>query len=136
MRLITGGAYQGKLRYALEMMSGEAKDAANFETEAITDGAACEWNDLLTKPLVNHFHLWIKRMLDEGKDATALTEQIIQQNPQIVIVVNELGCGVVPTDALDRRYRETVGRICCKLAAEAEEVHRVICGIGTVIKHA
>ena len=35
----------------------------------------------------------------------------------------------------DREYREAVGRLCCSLAREAVEVHRVVCGIGTVIKH-
>ena len=38
-------------------------------------------------------------------------------------------------DAFDRAYREAVGRICTKLAAYSDEVTRVVCGIGTVIKH-
>ncbi|MCI9019059.1 MAG: cobinamide kinase, partial [Lachnospiraceae bacterium] len=54
---------------------------------------------------------------------------------EAVIVVNELGSGVVPIDAFDRNYRETTGRICCELAKKAREVHRVVCGIGMVIKH-
>lgn len=128
MRLITGGAYQGKLQYALGITNLAAEEAAR--------GEVCEWEDLITKPLVNHFHLWIKRMLDEGKNAAELSEKLIRQNPQVILIVDELGCGVVPMQAADREYREMVGRICCKLAAEAEEVHRVICGIGTVIKHA
>ena len=31
--------------------------------------------------------------------------------------------------------REKTGRICCRIAKEAGEVHRVVCGLGTVIKH-
>ena len=58
----------------------------------------------------------------------------MDRNPQVVLVVNELGCGVVPMDAFDRKYRERAGRLCCALAREAEEVHRVLCGIGTRIK--
>ena len=50
-------------------------------------------------------------------------------------MTNELGYGVVPTDSFDRAYREKTGRVCCRIAKEADEVHRVVCGIGTVIKH-
>ena len=33
----------------------------------------------------------------------------MQKNPDIVLVSNELGYGVVPIDAFDRNYRETTG---------------------------
>ena len=49
-------------------------------------------------------------------------------------MTNELGYGVVPVDAFDRLWREKTGRICTELAGKAEEVHRVVCGIGMVIK--
>jgi adenosylcobinamide kinase/adenosylcobinamide-phosphate guanylyltransferase len=128
MWLITGGAYQGKLEYALKMKS--------IHSEDILDGATCEYEKLMEKPLVNHFHLWIKRMLLQEKDVNVLMDQILQQNPEIIIIVDELGCGIVPMDAFDRNYRETTGRICCRIAKEAKEVRRVMCGIGMVIKGA
>lgn len=128
MWLISGGAYQGKLKYALE------RTGIN-ESEAV-DGKDCSLQELLEKPLVNNFHLWIDRMLKDEQDINTLLDRILARNPEIVIIVDELGCGVVPMDPYDRRYRELTGRICCKLAKEAKEVHRVICGIGTVIKHA
>ena len=37
-------------------------------------------------------------------------------------------------DAFEREYRERTGRILIRLAQEAEEVERVICGIGQRIK--
>jgi adenosyl cobinamide kinase/adenosyl cobinamide phosphate guanylyltransferase len=93
-------------------------------------------DELLKTRLVNHFHLWIDRMLKEKQDVKDLVEQILRANPHIVILVDELGCGIVPIEPYDRNYREVTGRICCQLASSAQEVHRVICGIGTVIKHA
>jgi adenosylcobinamide kinase/adenosylcobinamide-phosphate guanylyltransferase len=128
MWLISGGAYQGKLEYVLHKKQLSLDD--------IIDGGTCDFQDLLEKPLVTQFHLWVKRMLLEKKDVAALVEQIIQKNPDIIIIVNELGCGIVPMDAFDREYRETTGRICCRIAKDATEVHRVICGMGMVIKHA
>ena len=37
-------------------------------------------------------------------------------------------------DKIERTYREQVGRTCTKLAKFSTQVHRVICGIGTIIK--
>lgn len=128
MRLITGGAFQGKLDYAQNIL--------HIDDKAVVDGLICSWEELLKAKAVNHFHRWIDRMLREEQDVKELVEQLITANPGIVILVDELGCGIVPMEAHDRNYREVTGRICCQLAAAAEEVHRVICGIGTVIKHA
>ena len=64
----------------------------------------------------------------------ALIERLWEENPRLCIVTNELGYGVVPVDAFDRLWREKTGRICTELAGKAEEVHRVVCGIGMVIK--
>jgi adenosyl cobinamide kinase/adenosyl cobinamide phosphate guanylyltransferase len=128
MWLITGGAFQGKLSYALNQ--------TGIQAENVVDGSTCENQDLLEKPLVNHFHLWIYRMLQDGKDINEAVNQILQRNPNIVIVVDELGCGIIPMGAFDRDYREITGRVCCRLAENAKEVHRVICGIGMVLKHA
>ena len=128
MKLISGGAYQGKLAYALALTGRNECEVA--------DGNVCSMQELLEKPLVNHFHSWIDRMLKEEQQVNTLVDQIMKHNPGIVIIVDELGCGIVPMDPYARSYRELTGRICCRLAKEAKEVHRVICGIGTVIKHA
>jgi adenosyl cobinamide kinase/adenosyl cobinamide phosphate guanylyltransferase len=128
MWLITGGAFQGKLSYALNQ--------TDIQAENVIDGSTCEVQELMENPLVNHFHLWIYRMLQDGKDINEVVNQILQRNPNIVIVVDELGCGIIPMEAFDRNYREITGRICCRLAENAKEVHRVICGIGMVLKHA
>jgi len=128
MWLITGGAYQGKLEYAI--------NATNIMEENSIDGTTCDWEELLRAQLVNHFHLWIKKMLQEEKNVYELVKELMQENPNLVIIVDELGCGIVPMEAFDREYRETVGRVCCIIAKRAEEVHRVMCGVGMVIKHA
>ena len=127
MWLISGGAYQVKLEYILTRTGLNEKDVAR--------GLDCSLEELFKKPIVNHFHLWIDRMLREERDLYSLIDQIIEKNPSIIIVVNELGCGVVPVESYDRRYRETIGRVCCRLAQEAKEVHRVMSGLGMVIKH-
>ena len=76
----------------------------------------------------------IRRELEKERDVSELAEQIILKNPDVILVSQEVGYGVVPVDAFDRKYREAVGRVCTKLAAYSHKVTRVVCGIGTVIK--
>ena len=54
--------------------------------------------------------------------------------PNCVIISDEIGNGIVPVDAFERTYRERTGRILVQLAGQAEEVERVICGVGQKIK--
>ena len=51
-----------------------------------------------------------------------------------VILAIEVGGGVVPTDAQQRAAREAAGRLACLLAARADCVVQMFCGIPTVLK--
>lgn len=51
-----------------------------------------------------------------------------------IVVCCEVGCGVVPLSAVERAWREAVGRTCTRLAAEAEVVVRIVCGLPQVLK--
>lgn len=125
MKLVTGGAFQGKLKYAKE----------KFQIpEGWVDGAVCTEQELFTCRGVFGFHLLIRNMLEKGLGVDLLPAELEEKNPGICIVTTEMGCGVVPVDAFDRMWREKTGRVCTRLAERAEEVHRVFCGIGMVIK--
>lgn len=127
MILVIGGAFQGKKAYAIKTFSLKEEDFA--------DGRSCSWDAIYKAKGICHFHDYIRRCMEAGRETGSFAKDILQKNPGTVIVANELGSGVVPVDAFDREYRETAGRICCALAREAREVHRVVCGIGMVIKH-
>lgn len=124
MILITGGAFQGKREFARTLK----KDAREVE------GALLNQESLAQAEVVTDFHMYIQKLLMEGKDAQEEVKQLLCQKPELILTVAELGCGIVPADAFDRKYRETVGRICCEIAKEAEAVYRVTCGIGMRIK--
>ena len=83
---------------------------------------------------MNRFHLFIRRWLEAGREKEELTDLILERQGEIVLVWDEMGCGLVPTDAFDREYREAAGRICTELAAEAARVDRVVCGIARRLK--
>ena len=124
MELIIGGAYQGKWEYAKK----------RFPQMDWVSGESCTLEELLQAGGVHGFHHFLGRQIDEGADVQNLPELIFEKNPDLVIVSDEVGYGVVPADARDRAFREAVGRVCCKLAEKARRVHRVVCGTGTLIK--
>jgi len=126
MILIVGGAFQGKRAYAEQAFGLRETDFA--------DGRSCDWEEIYRARAVSHFHEYIRRCLQAGRKVSDLAEELLRRNPRAVILANELGSGVVPVDAFDREYREAAGRICCDLAKGSEEVHRVVCGLGTVLK--
>ncbi len=124
MELIVGGAFQGQLDYAEKL----------FPNISWTDGRGCSLDELCSCEGVFEFQEYIRRAMKEGQDVSDLSEILTERNPNIVVVSNEVGYGVVPVDLFDRSYREAVGRICTKLAAYSSKVHRVVCGVGMVIK--
>ena len=125
MILVTGGCFQGKTDYACETFHIAKEEAA--------DGMDCPMEAIYETKLLYHFHEYIRRLMKEEQELSV--EELLQKNPDLILVTNELGYGVVPVDRFDREYREKTGRVCCEIAKQATEVHRVICGIGTVIKH-
>ena len=124
MRMIIGGAFQGKMEYAQKEYPGIRW----------VDGAACSEEELLQCEGVYHFHLYIRKSMEKYEEMRLFADRIIRENPQIVIITDEIGYVLVPIDAFERRYREETGRICTRLAAFSERVDRVVCGIGLPIK--
>jgi len=51
-----------------------------------------------------------------------------------IVIATEVGGGVVPMDAGERAAREAAGRLACLLAARADCVVQMFCGIPTVLK--
>lgn len=124
MKMVVGGAFQGKRTYADTVYPGIRW----------IDGADCPLTAIDTFEGMDHFHVFVRRWMEAGRGQTELLEKFQAENTLRVIICDETGCGLVPVDAFERACREAVGRICTALAEKAERVDRVICGIGTRIK--
>ena len=90
--------------------------------------------ELFDADVILQYHLWIRKWMAEHKDPYDITKKIMERNPNVIITLAQVGCGVVPIKAFDRQYRETVGRIGCLLAEQAREVYLVNCGLAQQIK--
>ena len=128
MYMIIGGSFQGKLDYALSH--------TRLKREDILDGACCGRDDIFRAEGIRNFHLYVRRFLlglDE-KELADFGQRLALENPDLVLITDEIGCGIVPLEKEERIYREAVGRVCTDLAVRADRVDRVICGFGMVLK--
>lgn len=79
----------------------------------------------------------IRSNLQRGEDAMAEASKLletVEDLDHLVIVCDEVGYGLVPIDAFERSYRETVGRVSCYFASRATEVVRIVAGLPMRIK--
>lgn len=134
MIFIIGGEHQGKLNYALtltEFKNEDVLDCSKMHNLKLNEMKKCN------KKVLYNLNILIKELLRAYDDEETVKEKIriMFKDCRISVVIsNEIGYGIVPIDRFERRYRELTGRICCDIAKESKEVHRVVCGIGTVIK--
>ena len=68
----------------------------------------------------------------DAADLPALADKLAHEYE--ILIATEVGGGVVPMDVKQRADREAAGRLACLLAARAECVVQMFCGIPTVLK--
>lgn len=91
-----------------------------FEEERDFDNISQSEIETLEKQIENQFNI--------------LVQSVKEKDKTIVMVTNEVGCGLVPEYKLGRIFRDIAGRMNQKLGAVSDEVYLVTCGIPLKIK--
>ena len=135
MRLIVGGAHQGKKEAALKILGREMETAA----ETMADGGRDSFDAALKGKLILNFHEYIRRFSflesEEARSNMCLfLERLKKENPAVTVISDEIGCGIVPVAKEDRLWRDLLGEALQDLAGESDEVYRVICGCVQTLK--
>ena len=126
MIMYIGGACQGKTALACREQGLSRQD--------FLDGETCLPSDLPGAKALRHFHVFLKRLMEQEPDPEKAAECIYRAAPGLLIVTDEIGYGIVPVDKEERAWREYTGRVCTCLAAKSRRVVRVMYGIGQVLK--
>jgi adenosylcobinamide kinase/adenosylcobinamide-phosphate guanylyltransferase len=161
--LITGGARSGKTRYAIEaadditprtyiatagLLDDEMRErAARHQRERGTRWRTIE-EPFELAPLVKDLHglvvvdcltLWLSNWM--MRDDTQLERQIDllcaafhSTGCQVRAITNEVGCSIVPENLLARHFRDWSGLMNQRVAATADAVYLMVCGIPTRVK--
>ena len=90
--------------------------------------------------LVDCLTLWLSNLFAEGAEpgaaVAALCRTLGAQAGPVVLVTNELGLGIVPADALARRFRDAHGLMNQAVAAVADEAWMAVSGLPLRLKPA
>lgn len=88
--------------------------------------------------LVDCLTLWLSNLMLGGHDISAASEALLaslaRQKAPVVLVTNEVGLGIVPENALARAFRDAAGTLNQAVAAAADEVVLVACGLPLTLK--
>ncbi|MCI4589355.1 bifunctional adenosylcobinamide kinase/adenosylcobinamide-phosphate guanylyltransferase [Sphingobium sp. BYY-5] len=88
--------------------------------------------------LVDCLTLWLSNLLLMDADIPAacarLTQSVSRFSGHLILVANEVGLGIVPDNALARRFRDDAGRLNQSIAAMADEVMLVTAGLPLRLK--
>lgn len=106
MIFVTGPLYSGKRAYIRAALGLSAEE---FSRRAV----------------------WDVQELVPAQAPEQLAEQLAEKD---IVIATEIGGGVVPIDPAERAHREAAGRLACLLAARAETVIRVCCGLPELLK--
>ena len=159
--LVGGGARSGKSRWALERARGcgdrlvfiataEALDeemSARIAKHRAERGSAFQ---TIEEPLdlaraiksaegdaivVDCLTLWLSNLMHASEDRTEETIAAAKEKHSMVIfVTNEVGCGIVPENALAREFRDRAGFMNQRFADAADEVYWMVFGQALRVK--
>lgn len=125
MILIFGGSYQGKLDFAKETFGVTDKDVFTCTVDHEID-----WS----KKVLYNLDQAFLRHVREGKESREVLREHLDELKDKILIVNDISQGIVPMEREHRDWREMTGRAMLYISKEADEVHRVFCGLGSKIK--
>ena len=124
MKLIIGGAYQGKRDFAKAAFSLTESDIFTCTGEEIDFSAPC----------IDKIEEFTLACVKAGADPVELFRQTREQWKDSILICQDIFCGVVPVDAQLRQWRQETGRLCQYLTRNADSVSRIFCGLEQKLK--
>ena len=81
-----------------------------------------------------HLEALTRAASDRGETAQQVLDRLLPLTRDAFVISREIGSGIVPLDAAERRWREVHGAVLQGLAARAEHVSRIFCGLEERLK--
>lgn len=127
MHIYLGGAHNGKRAFVRNLLLNE--DVEWFEDE-IPDKEVRSSNKRIVSAGIEN---WLaKSELSEEQAIEIVMDRL--NNKETIVILTDIGRGIVPMDTAERRLRDVCGRLNQKLVAQAEEVTRIWYGIPQLLK--
>lgn len=127
MVLILGGSYQGKGQYARKLC-GENPVVFDYH-----NASRAEFPKAFSAAILLHIEEGVRTLLQNGENPVSYFQQHLEQLKGKYLTGDEIGSGIVPMDAAERKWRDETGRVYSFLAGHADRVDRVYAGIPQTI---
>ncbi len=132
----TAQAYDGEMQQRIELHQSERGDAyRTIEASRDLPGSLSLLEDRVDVILIDCLTLWISNLLFEDLNDAEITKRILsgldiarQKASHVILVSNEVGFGIVPENALARRFRDLNGRLQQLIAASADTLYLACMG--------
>ena len=149
MIFIIGGAYQGKLDYAVEKYNLKDTDVFVCGESAVVSadgeisgaGDAAEDNVVGTLPVIDFSKKCINKIQEFtyacvkcGVDPLDYFLEHEAEWQDSILICEDIFCGVVPLGADMREWRQATGRLCKYLSQQAGSVVRIFFGLEQRLK--
>lgn len=130
-RLYVATAWAGDGEMADRIAAHQARRGDDWQTveePRDLDGVLARADGRFGAVLVDCLTLWLANW--HGKDApvAGLCARLRQMATPVVLVTNEIGCGIVPVDAAVRAFRDAHGAMNHVVADTADQVWLAVCG--------
>ncbi len=125
MILVFGGAYQGKKEFV----------ATKFGY-TIDDMYQCTEKDPVdfSKPVITDLENYVLGAIKRDENPLGFVSSNRNKFKDKIIIITDVGSGIVPITKEQRLFRDNVGKITQILSRESGEVYRIFCGIGEKLK--
>lgn len=131
MRIIIGGAFNGKGKYVRELLAN--KEAYYFDGEMPTKGMSKD-----AYIVIGNFEQLLAPLQELGEVAAAnqIFAQLCQldEEAQVICICTDMSRGIVPLDAKTRFVRDASGRLYQLLFQKSTKVTRIWYGLAETLK--
>jgi adenosylcobinamide kinase/adenosylcobinamide-phosphate guanylyltransferase len=136
--IATGQAFDEEMRQRIEQHRRERGEAWRTVEAPVDLSGALSRLQPGDIAVVDCLTLWLSNLLmaemDTEAEATALIAAVQTLHHPVWFVSNEVGMGIVPENALARRFRDAAGRLHRRLAEVADHVVLVVAGLPMSLK--
>jgi adenosylcobinamide kinase/adenosylcobinamide-phosphate guanylyltransferase len=145
----TGGSRADDAEWATRIAAHQARRPASWRTVE-TIGVAEVLAEAAQPVLIDCLTLWLAAVLDESGAWSSANQASIARlvddriaalvaawraaHVPVVAVTNEVGSGIVPATAAGRRFRDDLGQLNQRIAAESDEVVLMVAGLALPLR--
>ena len=130
MHVIIGGAYSGKRQFVREQY-------ASFQLISAYEGQSMNEEVRGNIAVYEGFEVWISELIKAGQSNQEIVEQLrewFHTRQEVVLIMLEIGRGIVPINEHDRRLRDVIGWVQQEAVKQADEVTSIWHGLAKRMK--